>query len=366
MEAKKTVFLVAAALLFTGIGAAYVGTAPGVQNLGKLEPGKTYEAYFYIVTDRNNPFIIKPGYTRPHTSMLTGGKTSYGYVPANASGEDISSWVHLPDTYQVNPSNVKVIQLRNGGVARANQKVEFEISIPKDAEPGWHAGAINLNPQFSASASGTTSVQTVGVTQFVFVFYVDRETPPTRAIRDLKILGVNSLRTSEDQVRIDFLMKNNGTVTTKIQRAKTLIYNEVGNKTGKIIIGGERLAPGETRIVETYWSQQSLDAGIYRVEGKMSYITGSAYIDETINISKIIEIRQGPQPDGEKSRVPYWLVLMVLVLLGAMMYYFELDPVWIVVLLGLLGISLYIILTGLPLYLLGLLLLLSVGVLIYG
>ncbi|MFB6208118.1 MAG: hypothetical protein ABEJ69_02110 [Candidatus Nanohaloarchaea archaeon] len=367
METKKLVFLVLAAVLFTSLGAAYVGTAPGVQDLGKLEPGGTYEAYFYVLTDRSEPFLIKPSYTRPHTSILTEGKkTRYDFNPKKASEEDISSWVTIQDTYQVDPSNVQIIQLDNGGVARANQKVEFELTIPRNAEPGYHAGAINLNPKFSASASGTTSVQTVGVTQFVFVFYVDRDKPPTEPIRDLKILGVNSLRVSEDKVRVDFLMKNNGTVTTRVQRAKTMIYNQVGNKTGKIVVGGEYLAPGNTRIVQTYWKDQNIDPGTYRVEGQMSYITGSAYIDDTINVSEMVEIQSGPQTGDEGGKVPYWMVIMVLVLLGAMMYYFDLDPVWVLLLLGIVGISLYIVLTGLPNYLLGLLLLLSGAVLIYG
>lgn len=365
MEKTKFFAVIIAAITFTSLSSAYVGTAPGVVDMGALEPGKTYEGYFYVLTDRDQPFIVRPKFTPAHTSILTEGKKKqYDFDPSEASDQDISSWVSFEqDAYTVDPSNVIVIELANGAVARANKKIPFQVTVPPKprAEPGYHAGAINLNPRFSASGSGTASVSTVALTQPLFVFRV-----PGKAIRDLKILGVNGIRTQNDRVRFDFLMKNNGTVTTQIQRSETVIYNQVGNKTGELVTGGYKLAPGETKIVKTYWKSDDIEPGEYRVEGQMSYVTGQAYVDDTINVSEMFEIRSPPGQEGEKPLLPWWLVVMILVLLGAVMYYFELDPVWIVAFIGAAGISVYIYSTGLPNYLIGLLLLLTMLLLIYG
>lgn len=365
MEQRKLLTVLLALIAFTGFSSAYVGTAPGVIDLGTLEPGKTYEGYFYVLTDRNRPFTVKPAFTPAHSSILTeGDKRHYNFKPDEASDQNINSWVSFEqDTYTVDPSNIIIIELSNGAVARANKKIPFQITVPRKprAEPGYHAGAINLNPQFSASGPGTASVSTIALTQPIFVFRV-----PGKAIRDLKILGVNGIRTQDDKVRFDFLMKNNGTVTTQIQRSETTIYNQVGNETGELVTGGYRLKPGETKIVKTYWASQDIQPGEYRVEGQMNYVTGQAYVDDTINISEMFEIQSPPGQDGEKPLVPWWLIVMVLVLLGALMYYFELDPVWIVAFIGAGGISVYIYLSGLPNYLIGLLLLLTMLLLIYG
>jgi len=123
------------------------------------------------------------------------------------------------------------------------------------------------------------------------------------------------------------------------------------------------LAPGETKVVETFWSDTDIEAGNYRVEGDVNYLTGQAYIDDAINVSEVIQFQSDPETDEEDQNIPPWLILMVLVLVGSLMYYLDLDPVWIILLLGVAGISFYIIMAGLPNYLIGVLLLVSVIVL---
>lgn len=357
---KKILFLTLAVLAATTLSTGYVGTAPGVMDLGTLERGKSYEAKFYILTDRNSPFLIRPTDEHPNNNILKGGpRKRYDYVPSKASEEDISDWISFSqETYQVDPDNTRTINLAGGGTARSSKTVEFTVSVPQNAEPGYHAGAINLNPDFGGGGTGTTSVQTVGLTQFVFVFKV-----PGKAERDLKILGVNGKRAGPGKARIDFLMKNNGTVTTGIQAAETTIYNQMGNKTGEVLVGGGYLAPDETRIVKTFWTEQNIETGKYRVEGNMDYITGQAYIDSSIKIPEEIQITQtSPEEEGQ---VPYWVIVVALLLLASVMYYFEINPVTILGAVGFLTAVSLILLTELPDLLSGILLILVVGYIFY-
>lgn len=329
MDRIKTFILGLAILLFAGFSSGYVGTAPGMQDLGTLERGQSYESHFYILTDEPEPFLIEPDFTPAHTNVLREEeKESYEFVPEEASEENIASWVDFSrSSYRVDPSDVQLIRLDDGSVARTSQRVTYSIDVPSDAEPGYHMGAVDLNPDFDPDTDGPTSLRTVGLTQLNFVFRV-----PGKAERDLDILDVNSKRVDEDEVRVDFLMENNGTVTTKVQSADTTIYDSVGNKSGEVIITGDKLAPGETRIVQTYWNSDDIDVGEYRVEGTMSYITGSSYIDSSIDVPDQIEIETTEEPEEES--IPLWMVAMVLLLVGAVMYYFEISPFWIAVILG--------------------------------
>lgn len=342
--------------------AAYVGTAPGLQDLGTLEKGQTYESRFYILTDRSNPFLIEPKYAEAQSSVLEGGeRNNYDFDPSEASEENIKDWISFSqESYNVDPDDVRVIDLQNGGVARASQKVTYDISVPEDAESGYHIGAVNLNPDFSSSGAGTASVQTVGLTQFTFLFKV-----PGEAERDLKVLDVNAKRASTGKVRLDFLIQNNGSVTTEIQSAETTVYDKVGNKTGLINIGGGKISPGETKIVKTFWEKEAIDPGQYRVEGKMDYITGQTYIDQAVRIPERIQIKSGDSGTGDDSGVPLWLVAILLAAMAAVMYYFEINPVYIASVLGLGGLSAGVLITGLPNSLLAVVLLVPASYLIY-
>jgi len=359
---KHVLILTGLITIFLSTAVAYIGTAPGVQDLGTLEKGESYESRFYILTDRQNNFIVEPGFTGAHTEMLRKeDEARYDFKPSEASEEDISQWVSFTqEAYQVDPSEVNVIQLDNGGVARASQKITFNVDVPRGAEPGYHYGAVDLNPDFNPSGGGT-SLQTVGLTQFVFVFKV-----PGKAERDLKILGVNAKRASEDRVRLDFLMKNNGTVTTTVQRAESKIYDQVGNKSGEVVVGGDRLAPEETRVVQTFWSDDNIEPGRYRVEGQMQYITGNSYIDDSVQVPEEITIQSSSSSsEEEQSGVSLWLIVMGLVVLGSIMYYFEISPVWIAGLIGLGVVSVLVLTTDLPDISVAVLLLLSLGIMVY-
>ena len=357
---KRLAAVSLALLVFTGFAAAeYVGTAPGSKSLGTVERGETIETRFYVVTDQSSPFTVKPSVIRVNSALLEGEGTE-GFKPEEASQEDVTGWVDLTqDSYVVEPGDTKVVPLENGGVAQVSGEVEFDLHIPEDAEPGYHAVAVNLNPRFSQSDASGAQLQTMGLTQFRLFFRV-----PGEAVRDVKVLEVNSIRRGDDYARLDYLLKNNGTVTVRVNRFQTSVYSQFGNQTGTISSGGTYIKPGNTKVVQNHWRSPIVEGGEFRVRGELDYMTGSSILDSTINISEFIEVEDSD--DQAADGVPWWLVLMALVVVGALMFYFEIDPVLIVAVLGIGAISAVVLAAGLPLYIVPLVIIMTVVILYYG
>lgn len=346
---KRTVLLMLL-LVFAGNAAAvYVGTAPGVKDLGTVERGEQREVKFYITTNVQDPFLLQPSFERPQPSLYRQNNSRYSFEPSEASQEDISDWVEFrQESFEVDPSTREVVSLAGGGAVTTQGEVTFDLEVPQNAEPGYHAGSVAINPQLAPSGGGA-AVTTLGVTRFVFVFRV-----PGEATRDIEIERVNGFRIADDRARVDFILRNEGTVTSRISRAETDVYDKFGNLSGTIVTGGEYLSPGETRVVSSYWNNPELEPGEYRVSGTMDYVTGQAFLDDTIDISDYIQVRNGTG-DGvieDEAGNSLFLILMVLVVLAALMYYMAISPVAILATVGVIGISAYIVSAGLPLPLL--------------
>lgn len=357
---RRTGLLLAVTLLLSStVSATYVGTAPGVKDLGEVERGEKRLVNFYVVTDVEDVFRIKPSVSRPQASIYRGGTADrYNFGPSEASQEDVSPWIKFDkEKVRVNPATEQVVSLENGGAVNANEKVSFVLDVPEDAEPGYHAASVNLNPKFPGGGGPGTGVSTFGLTRMVLVFRV-----PGVAERDLKISHVNGFRTGERKARIDFLLKNNGTVTTRIARAETKIYDQFGNVTGEITSGGMYLEPGDTEVVSTVWDSPEISEGNYRVRGELNYLTGNTFLDSSINLGEYSSPVEVVDTPGEGQDLPWWIVLMVLMILAVLMYSFDIEPLIILVLVGGSGLSYYIMMSDLPGYLILILLLVAGGI----
>lgn len=359
----KALVLVALTVLVLNLTAATsIGTAPGTQNIGELEPGSSYELHFYITTRGiDSSFTIEPEFRSASTSDFERSYDGSGFNPEEASQQPKEDWVEFDqDTYNVNPVNENVASLDNGGSVVYNEQVSYTIDLPEDAETGYHRGSVNLNPNIEEEGVGGSSVMNLGLTQYNFYFRV-----PGYAERDLRIMDVRSVRTGEDSARFDFIVENNGTVTTQVRRSDTTVFDELGEESGEVSTGGQLIEPGQQEIISTYWRDSTVDGGEYRVRGDMNYITGRSIVDETISISERIEVEETDDSDDE-SQISIWLVLMTLIVLGALMYSFKIDPIIIAVVIMMIGISIFVMMTELPSYLIGILVVMTIASLYYG
>lgn len=359
-------------VVFTSnVSALYIGTAPGTHNLGALERGDTYEFKFYISTDAERNFTLTPEPVRPNLGFYEPRDQDrwYGYSTDEASMENISDWITFPhDAYDINPDTSFVAHHSNGASSNVQGTVNYFLEVPKDAEPGYHAWTFNLDNDLLDKSSGT-SVSTIALSQYTLVFRV-----PGEVERDLVVNEVKGLRSGDNRAVLRYQIENKGTVTMRIRN----INGEITNRNGRIIGKSNHydwgyIAPGETKTIESTWmTSDDLKAGNYRIRGKAKYITGQAFLDDTFSIESFIEIQQsnstgGGVLSGEKgSGLPIWMVVMFLVLIGALMYSFEIDPLLIIMTLGVLAISLFIWMSGLPMFLIGVVLIVTVALLYYG
>lgn len=337
-----------------------VGTAPGSLNLGELQPGQSYEGFFYVTTRGiSQEFSVEPEYRMASRSLfereVDGEAEDVEFYPDQASQQDISEWISFSqETYRVDPNERNIADMEGGGSIVYNERIRFVVNLPDDAEPGFHAGSIDLNPDLQRSGSGGSSVMNLGVTRPTFFFEV-----PGHAERKVDVVDVRAVRTGNEEARIDFLVSNEGTVTSWLRRSDTTVYDKVGDESNTITTGGRYVSPDTTEVISTMWRNPELEGGQYRVSGELDFITGKSYVDETINISDTIQVEREEREDGYR---PTWVILMLLLLVGVLMYSFEIDPVYIFALLGFGAISVFILSVTISNWVIALLLFIIVGV----
>ncbi len=321
----KLFFKLACAFIFLIISfsssghALALGMAPGVRDMGDVVRGQDIPVEFYLTSNTDKPLVVSLTYIQVHMDMYrTEKRTYYTFIPSESSEEDISTWITFPQNpILVSPGNQKVVHLPDGKVAKFNQKVTAILHVPKDAEPGYHAGAINLNPIIHQEGSAGTSISTIGITRFVFVFKI-----PGPAYRDGTIIDFVAERNAKDKVRVDVLFKNTGTTTISASPEKITIFDNYGVVKDNIAAGQiKRIAPGKTDIISGYWyDSEGIDSGNYRAEATVNYITGSATKESTIHIPAQITIPDIPDV-ATKNEIPWWFILIIMALIGLYIYW---------------------------------------------
>ncbi len=281
-----TVSLLCLTHLVFGVHALSIGSAPGVYDLGLVDPGDEIVFRYYLITNSNSDILVNAGYIAAHRSMyFNEKKRPYVFIPSQASEESIAGWVEaVKSPVVVSPAIKKTIYLPGGGVVRANGYVDIRLQVPDDAEPGFHAGAVNLNPLFSGTGRGT-GVSTMAVTRPVFVFQVSGE-----AVRKGEITNIIADRTGEKRARINVVFKNTGAETMSVKLSYLKIFDKVGNVIANLDSALTYSRPGEVKVLPIDWTDERVKPGVYRVEAKVSYTTGYATHVQDVEIPDKITI----------------------------------------------------------------------------
>ena len=311
---KKLLFLLSFLLIFiislSSANAISIGAAPGVMDIGELERGKDYSIDFYLLTNSNNDLLTTLSYMEGKKSMFEKNITSrYTFIPAEASEEDTSEWIRfLRSKIVISTRNSFPVRFPDGSVINANEKATFILSIPNDAESGYHAFEVVLSPTLSGGSG--FGVSTIGVTRPIFIFKVSGN-----AERDGVIEGLAGSRSGNKAV-VDVLFRNSGTVTMSARVDSLKVYNETGYYIDTFKGGFVKVPPKSTRILKIYWIDNNSDKQkSIMVEASVDYITGRVTKEAMVTIPKagvttrIIE-------SGEEF--PWWLLILII---GIIMLY---------------------------------------------
>lgn len=350
----------AAGLFLTSLAAsASIGAVPGNIDFGQVEPGEIVQQEIYIRTNVGSNFTVSPRSISDTSSNVFEVDRDY-----SISEQGSSDWFTLEST-NINPDTTETIELDEGRSTRVDGEFMLTLEVPEDAEPGLHFGRISLNADIDGDGEGAG---TVNFGESTIGYSMDVE---GQAERDISAQDVRAFRLDENEAAVEVLLNNEGSVTTSTEGFELEILDELGDVVVTLDAASAKLSPGESQWVEASWSDEDeIEQGSYQIDGEVDYLTGSAYASGSFSLPDfdVVEVRPDDSPgadeDGRES-LPLWLVVMILVVMGVLMYSFDIDPFWILLILGVLGVSAFILLSGVSNYLLVLLLML-VGIILYG
>ncbi len=316
--------------------AVSIGVAPGILNLGDVYPGTSKLVEFFLITTFNEDVLVRMTPIEPHLEFFK--KRMYSnrltFIPEESSNEDVKSWIKFPENpVLVSPRDLVVYTFPGGETVRANKKVRAILTIPKDADPGYHIGAIHFSPSIATGRGG--SVATMAVTRFMYVFYVKPLEGQEGPRREGKITDIEAYRADDGRVRIDVLFQNTGTDTMFVRIKNMKIYDNFGEMKTTAQSGYVRIRPKETKVIPVFWNNEDAK-GSHRVVADVDFLTGSVTADTEVIIPEISKIPSPSflTPSGKKGSYPWWIVFVVGALF-AVVIYFKSDWLWLMVALAL-------------------------------
>lgn len=317
MRSLVTLILLAV-LIIVPANAFSIGAAPGVQYIGDFSPGESTYVKFYLLTNAQSDVVTSLSFMVPHIDIYyPGGISPIGVNQISAyemSQEPIDKWIAFQQNpVLVSPRKNIIATLEGGEVVKANAEAVYKLSIPNNAEPGYHIGSISFNPKVSTSGQGE-GVATLGITRYIFIFKVRGV-----ADRNGEVQNVYADRVDKNKARIDVLFKNTGKDTMSVWISNLKISDEVGNEVATLTGGIAYIPPGQTQALQVYWNSNNLSSGTYQADAKVDFITGFAAKQVSIEIPVQPSAPVSETPTG--FDIPWWLIVLIALLLILIIYW---------------------------------------------
>ena len=316
------VFLVLVMLMVPGtVLGLNIGFAPPTIDAGELLPGESKHVEFFIMADNENDMIVSLSTKKATRDFFNPnkGRFRYAWLAEESSEEDISEWVTLMDDSVLVPPEKELRYLESGGAAYANKKLGAIISVPDDAEPGYHAGFISPYPRTSSQAGGTG----IGIITVVEMAYVVNVLG--NAVRDADIIGINLRRDAPDYGTLQILVKNSGTVTLSALADYIRVFDDENNTVFERGSNEFKIRPGNIGSIETRLDTTGLE-GEYHTEAHVGWLTGEDDVTGTIDIGEYVP----PPPSVTGGAVaplsvpvgfPLWILPLIIAVFGALIWW---------------------------------------------
>jgi hypothetical protein len=288
-----------------------VGVSPPILDLSEVESGTSKIARFYLVTSSKEKFFVYMSSTKDDINTFANQYKDFIY---NYSEEDVSSWVE----FLSNPVELKETsegQNTKAGVPITGaREIIFILKVPKNAEPGYHSGVINLNPTNFKGAPSMIAIKSVVPLKFIFKV-------PGKAIREGKILEISSGNYVNNKLSANVYFQNTGTVTMYVGPAVVNIFDERG-LLDSLSTNFNYVKPNQMFTFSGSWLPKEF--GKYNATAKIDYFTGSAFKQSIIDVYK-----QPTAPTGkaveEEFVFPWWIVVLLFIVIVtiALIYYYK-------------------------------------------
>jgi hypothetical protein len=271
-----------------------VGVSPAIVDAGTIEPGSSKILRFYVVTISSDPLVVSLESDEGFLDFFTGKYRDY---LLNYSEQRRKDWV----TFLNNPVELLAPPSDFGVGIRGAREINFILSVPDDAEPGYHMFIVRPTPFVQKDDLGKGAASIVTLTPLPVLFKV-----PGRATRDGSIIDVNY------EGNIITYFRNDGTVTMMAHATHRLVRN------GAVYTAESQkdyVRPGETHKFAAPFSGPE---GLYNISTLVDYTTGSSSF---INEMRIRPKAPAAMAVSSQSEFPWWMVAVILILLVAIMVY---------------------------------------------
>jgi len=345
---RKTLLIL---ILIFNVGFAYsssIGAVPGSVEFSNVEPGEEDQLEIYVTTNVEEVFTVNPSARADFSSSSITGASQ----PESFSEQGSGDWFNV-ESATIDPNTSERVTLPDGSPANVDGGFELNLEVPEDAQPGIHMGHIRLNSDLEGDGSGAGST-VFGETRIRYLVNVEGH-----ADRSIEVQDVRSFRLGEEEASVEVLLTNTGSVTASTESFEVDVYDSSRNEMVELTVGSARIAPGDSEWVATTWADEDrIEGGSYELDGEVSYLTGSSYASGSFSLPDfdVVEVvpDDSPQTDeDERETVPMWLVFMVLAVLAVLMWSFNIEPFWILAIVGGLAVTSFILLSGVSNYLAG-------------
>ncbi|MFH8092570.1 MAG: hypothetical protein QXM38_01360 [Candidatus Aenigmatarchaeota archaeon] len=167
-----------------------VGVSPPVLDLGEIKKRETKIAKFNIITSSSDTLLVRMEATRGKADFFT--PNNYWQYLSNYSEEDTKTWI----TFVSNPIELEPVNIPGANV-KSMKEVTFLLTVPENAESGYHTAYIMLDPKVAKTTTKPITIRTVF--PLTVIFYV-----PGDAVRDGKIYDTVFAGVSDDTTSIQF------------------------------------------------------------------------------------------------------------------------------------------------------------------
>lgn len=260
-----------------------LGITPTQDNMGKLEPGKTYEGKFKVQNTGTQTF----DYVIEFAPYSVRGENYEPNYSDESSYTEISKWI--------------MVSRDSGTIASGDiHEIGYRIKVPEDAHGGSQSAIIiakMLNPESDKDSTAVETIQQVG---YLVFGNVDGEVTKTAKILENKIPSF----IFDPPITATSLVENTGNVYTNATYTLQVfplfgneeVYTNEEKPEAKVIF------PETKRYSEISW-EGAPALGIFRVKQTIKIF------DEVSTVEKLVFL------------CPLWLIALVLILLFLVIFW---------------------------------------------
>jgi hypothetical protein len=308
----KTLFILS--LILFARDAAALTLSPPLKEIG-ADPGSKVQGIIKIYNESREEITVSSSVADFSAKTEGSGEPEFVDVKNNESVSDLASWIEIPNaSFSIKPLDW--------------QSIIFEISVPKDAEPGGHYAAIFFTPVNSQKEKGNVSVDYK--TGSLILLTVSGDAKQEGRLESFKIK--NDLNFFDYiPVNFEIRIKNNGNVHFR-PGGGVEIRNIFGKKTADMPIlkeeSGGNVLPGSIRKYEVIWGGSDLPQGFWNI---VKYEWNNFHVGPYKAIATI----GLPQGLSEPMNVSFWifpwqLLIVVLVAFIIICFIFRTYNHWII------------------------------------